>query len=931
MELINVEQAKRNKNNLLNERITLDSFSIKTSIEKYKEGKNEINTILNKVINYNENNVGQNLVFECPNESCPFIPSLKYYEFTQSIATKCRSGHEYHLNLNKYYEIIFNKMNSAKFCNICLKKNYTNVKSIPDFYCIDCKTYLCKRCEITHSSNHQILSLNKVNNYCPKHSSYKFSGFCSNCHEDLCIHCLKSHFGSQHSLFKYLDIIPNKDQIDKYREKIKKKLKYIDMIKNILFGKDVIQDESIKNIFLEFFDKMKLKYYFYDAQLKTFDKVKFNKSIIKNFTDLLIIPQNFLENMYSFIKSNLNEYNKVQILNKILSAVLKYQNPQDEQNKIKNIIQMQNINNKYLSHFEFKHLFTLKSNNNIKFLYLLKNGKFAVSISNDGLHIYDDGTLVELLYIDSKTDILDMCENDSGLLFLLKKTMIEIIKINENNNGFIIIDKILFKSIDKVNFICTLNSQSIVVSRTKKNEGSLDIWTNRTINNTNSKDKVKDKKTTKKINHASLQRRNNIINLFNIDRRMKIILRGSNNNGNDNDNNNNNNINNNNNNDNNIINNNNNIINNNNNNNENSQTNLNIEDNQKLEQDSNIINDNIILQEVPEAPQISQINNSTTNNNNNNNNFGLDFNLIGMNRNINQRQNRNYRYPIHFIRYIRDQLRGLVNNLDQQRLTLENKSLISSIGIYGSKFSKITHINKVIENRVEVRALLDWDENYFICSEFHIQRKSFKRLRVYSNQNYEPWGLNHTIKIKDCSRDKNALIKINDDILAVCYDHEKTNYGISLISFRTREEVSRFELPKFNLVKKVNMNKSNYLFVLLENCDKNNFNQDFIKVLKIYDQELVESSSYFFEPWMNTYVYNKNNCSDNKFKINENNINDDLDINQKRDKGLQFMNIFNSIEDSNHYEKEIVSMIQLKNNTFVLMNKFDFINFYQVD
>lgn len=65
-----------------------------------------------------------------------------------------------------------------------------------------------------------------------------------------------------------------------------------------------------------------------------------------------------------------------------------------------------------------------------------------------------------------------------------------------------------------------------------------------------------------------------------------------------------------------------------------------------------------------------------------------------------------------------------------------------------------------------------------------------------------------------------------------------------------------------------------------------NINQEFIKVLKIYDQELVDSSSYFFEPWMNTYVYNKNNCFDNNFKNNENdnNINDDLDFNPKKTK-----------------------------------------------
>ena len=1011
----------------------IDSFgSIDESAEitllsnnREKENQNEIKQVLNKVINYNQNNKEKSLIFECPHMCCPFIPNLKYYEFTQSVGTKCRLGHEYHLSLINYYDIIFNKLNREKFCNLCLKKNYSNVKLTPEFYCINCAFYLCKRCEMNHNHNHEVLDLNKVNTYCSKHSTTKFSGFCTKCQKDLCIHCLKAHSGGHHCLLKYLELIPSKDKINNYRAQIKNEMKYIDLVKNILLDNNLIQNKNEKNIFLEFFDKMKLKNYFYDAQLQAFDKIKFNISIIKNVTDLFIIPQNFFGEIYSFLKENLNEFNKVSIINKLLSTVLKYQDlPKGEENKKNKNNKIANVNDKYLSHFEFKHIFSMNKNKNIRFLYLLKCGKFITCVDNDGLYIYDDGTFVEILYINSETDIIDLCEDDSGLLFLLKKSMIEIIKINENFDGYTIKNKILFKTIDKVNFISTLYNGTIIVSRTKRNEGNLDIWMKAKVINNNNQINIKDKKTKNKIMPDIQDNRRNIINMFNNNRRLEIILRRTRNNiGNYNTNNNiNNNINNNNNNGNNINNNNNNGNNNNgNNNNENNnnknkgnnnddednneeeeennnndnngnnedninnnnndesndnnnenrnndQINLDlINNNNNIEQNNNNFNDNIILQEIPQTINNNvNINNNLNNNNNNfnintvnhihlnnnnnininhtNNNNGIALNIFRGNRPRLRRQNQDNQRPrfVHVIRFIRDQLQGLVNNLEQEELVLEDPSLISSLGIYGSKDPEITHINKIIKNGHEICALLDWDENFFICSEFSVLRKSFRCIRIYSSENYEPWGVNNKIKIKNCSRDKNALIKIDRDIFAVCYDKEKTVYGVSLVSFINREEITRIELPKFNMVKKINFNKNNYLFVLLDNLNQN-VRQDFIKVLKVNDKELVDSSSYFFEPWINTYVYNKNSNTDNNLVNNKNeeieidyengsNINNtQKDEEQKKDKELKFMNIVNSFEQNNHYGKEIISMLKLKNNTFVCLNNSHCINFYKVE
>ena len=1029
----------------------IESISINDNIDKEYEKDNYIKKLLNRVINYNQINKDKNLIFDCPNQNCPFIPFIKYFEFTQSVSTKCRIGHEYHLSLMNYFEIVFKKINSEKYCNICLKKNYSNIKTTSEFFCTKCLLYLCKKCENIHNQNHQIMDIIKVNTFCPLHilEKTKFSGFCTNCQKDLCIHCLKDHSGDHHYLIKYLELIPKKEKINNYKNQIEKEIQYIDKVKNILLENRIVESVNEIKLVSEFCDIMKLKYYFYEAQLKTFDKIRYNINIIKNVVDLFLISQNFFQNMHSFIQKNVNEYNKTQISNKIISTVLKYQNNQKNQIKNKKK-EKKNYNpiNKYIDQFEFKPLFSLNKHKNIKFFYMLKCGKILVCVENDGLYLYDDGTFVEILHIISETEIIDLCQDDSGLIFLLKKSMIEIIQIEENYSGYISKNKILFKSIDKVNFICTLSNRTIVVSRVKRNEGNLEIWMKSKIinkDNNNQNNNSREKKTKNKIFPDLQERGRNFIDMFrnNNNRRFEIVLRrrinnnnvqnnninnnnginfnnninnygnNINNNGNNNninnndenednneDDNNQNNINNDNNNLNNNINDNNNENNDNDNNNDddnkvNENNNNNIEnknnneintnnnnENNNEEQNNNDYNDNIFLEEIPHRYNILQNSENNNNNNNlnninnniiinnnlNNNNFNIQTNHININNNLNnninnnnnnnniinisrlnrgrnRRVNQDNQRPrfVHVIHFIRDQLQGLVNNLEQEELVLEDPFLISSAGIYGPKDPEITHLNKVIKKGHEICALLEWDQNFFICSEFHAQMKNFKCIRIYSSETYEPIGSNGKIKIKNCSRDKNALVKIDNEMFAVSYDIEKNFYGISLVCFNTREVISQIEMPIFNFVKKIYLNKCNYLFVLLDYLGNKNINQDMIKVFKIIDKELIESSSYFFDSWLNTYIYNKENekiLEGKKIEKNEddnkdknNNINTDkiLEEDKNKDKELKFFNIINSFEQNNHYGNEIISMIKLKNNILACLNKSHYINFYKID
>ena len=349
----------------------------------------------------------------------------------------------------------------------------------------------------------------------------------------------------------------------------------------------------------------------------------------------------------------------------------------------------------------------------------------------------------------------------------------------------------------------------------------------------------------------------------------------------------------------------------------------------------NVINDNNNINNAPGLNNILLPNLNQINVNNNNNNNIINNNLQNNNNRINNRihgRNRAARPRprfVHVIRFIRDQLQGLVHNLEQEELVLEDPSLISSVGIYGSKDNEITHIIKPVKRGYEINALIDWDEEFFICAEFYIGKRDLRAIKIYSKETYEPIKKKNKLKAKYCMKDKNSLIKINDNLLGVCYtidEKDDIEYGISLISFRTRDEVSRYELPKFNLAKKISMNNHNYIFVFCKELYDRNDNA--IKVLKIQDNELIQSSNYFYEEFLSTYIYNNNSL---KVKEDENKEKTD-NINLNENNNIFTINNYdqNDIIDEREMNS-ITSMIKLTNDTFVCLKRDNSINCYKVE
>ena len=159
-------------------------------------------------------------------------------------------------------------------------------------------------------------------------------------------------------------------------------------------------------------------------------------------------------------------------------------------------------------------------------------------------------------------------------------------------------------------------------------------------------------------------------------------------------------------------------------------------------------------------------------------------------------------------------------------------------------------------------------------------------------------------------------------------EKEDAEYGISLVNFKTRDEVSRYELPKFNLnlAKKINMSNNNYIFIFCKELfDKND---DSIKVLKIQDNELIHSSNYFYEEFLSTYIYNNKSLKEKEAENKDRNEN----INLNENNNIYTINNFDQNDIIDEREMNcITSMVKLPNDTFVCLKRDNTINCYKVE
>ncbi len=299
---------------------------------------------------------------------------------------KCNEGNLY-LNI-KEIQNISNKINTKTIEKQCSKHNLNVIE-----YCLDCKIWLCKKCQESHSdlfSNHHLSKDEPPNNdTCISHPNCFLDRFCKDCHKLICHLCLiegNEHFN--HSNISFDDL----------------KMKIIKNVDNMKFNNF---DEF--NTFLNEIDnKYKNQY---DKTINSFNEQitqlieiinKAKKDFLANLSEKLryknILIQ-IIKNLYQFFYKEYSTITKsvdypilcmYQIMNcELINIELYY--PKETKSYLSTIInEINKIDDSFL--YNTKYLFSLKNftykkellkhTNVINSLCLLKDGRL-VSGSED--------------------------------------------------------------------------------------------------------------------------------------------------------------------------------------------------------------------------------------------------------------------------------------------------------------------------------------------------------------------------------------------------------------------------------------------------------------------------------------------------------------------------------------------------------------------
>ena len=196
----------------------------------------------------------------------------------------------------------------------CSSKDHSEVNAI--IYCIECKIYMCNKCEKLHSTlcvNHHQYSLDKNLNeiftgFCVKNKHYnEFNYFCKSHNELVCPACITKIKGDGFGQHTDCDVFLIKDIKDEKRNKLKENIKILEDLSKSL-------DKSIKEL-KEIFDKInKNKEQLITNVQKIFTKIR---TILNEREDKLILEiDNKFNEIYfeeSIIKNIEKLPNKVKI------------------------------------------------------------------------------------------------------------------------------------------------------------------------------------------------------------------------------------------------------------------------------------------------------------------------------------------------------------------------------------------------------------------------------------------------------------------------------------------------------------------------------------------------------------------------------------------------------------------------------------------
>ena len=267
--------------------------------KKMEKNKNDINTEKNTL---NQNIENYSLItssyFCCNCLVVPEINNINY--FANKISIKCPFHKDKELSLNEYLN---NEAN--KICSIC---NNNSNKSIPLYYCYQCKKIICIQCKKEHLNEHKLISINEYNIKCQIHYNKKYMYYCFNCSSNLCDDCHLYH-DNNHNILLLSSILLENKEIDFIKNK---NIEYSNIIQHY---KNYI---SLNNLILDTYKNIPNNFY-YIKNLKNIIRFQRNLDIINNSANKMqmdLQKQNdILEKFNKEFETELKIDNKVVYLN----------------------------------------------------------------------------------------------------------------------------------------------------------------------------------------------------------------------------------------------------------------------------------------------------------------------------------------------------------------------------------------------------------------------------------------------------------------------------------------------------------------------------------------------------------------------------------------------------------------------------------------
>ena len=106
---------------------------------------------------------------------------------------------------------------------MCNDDNCNNENDNEMIWCLTCNKSYCNKCMKNHKEKypgHEIMELNKIDNYCRIHQDEKLVGWCKNCKVNICSPCIGVHDKCEYHLLSEMDV--KKQDIKNYQSSLKK-------------------------------------------------------------------------------------------------------------------------------------------------------------------------------------------------------------------------------------------------------------------------------------------------------------------------------------------------------------------------------------------------------------------------------------------------------------------------------------------------------------------------------------------------------------------------------------------------------------------------------------------------------------------------------------------------------------------------------------